>query len=152
MYEAYLCDTFLNLVFLDEDNQRLFLKQHVDMKKLSVPVSELLAHNDLTAAEIIKMKITQTIKGTLFHNLPKTVALFRMYGIKIFQDENEKDELFKAVEYRHHCVHRNGRDKEGNKLDVYTKAYAQNIASAMMSSASFIEKNIDDKMLDNVGF
>jgi len=152
VFEAYLCDTYLNFVFLDENNQNLFLQKHKEMKKLSISASELLAHKDLTANEIIQKKITQIIKETLFHNLNKTNALFHMYGINIFPNENVKEELFKAVEYRHHCVHRNGCDKEGNKLDVYTKTYIQKIAAAMLSSAMFIEKNINDKMLDNLDF
>jgi hypothetical protein len=40
----------------------------------------------------------------------------------------EKATLFKAVILRHDCVHRNGFDKDGNELKVFTKAFVQNTA------------------------
>jgi len=59
--------------------------------------------------------------------------LFDLLGAK-------KDGLFKAIEYRHDCVHRNGYDSEGNRLEIFTKEYVQEIADIMKDLVEDIEK------------
>lgn len=40
--------------------------------------------------------------------------------------ESSKKDLIQAVSLRHDCVHRNGVDKDGNTLTVFTKQFVQN--------------------------
>lgn len=152
MYEAYLCDTFLNLVFSNETNQNIILNQHNELKKISVPIAELINHRELTVDKIIRAKINSIIRETLFHNLAKVIQLYGMFKIGIFDDDKIKNALFEAVVLRHHCVHRNGYDKEGERLEVYTKSYIKEIADAMLSSVNCIESNISKSELDGVVF
>lgn len=142
IFETYLCDTFLNLVFLDENNRKIFIDQHKSMKEVSFTASEMMKNSTLTASEILKKKIIQVVKQTLFHNLGKSMALFKMYKINLFSETEEKELLLKAVEYRHHAVHRNGCDLEGSKLDVYSKKYILQVSKAMMVSAKIINQAI----------
>jgi hypothetical protein len=64
------------------------------------------------------------LRNMVWHNLAKANAMYRAaFDIDLFKllgDEN-KAILLRAVEHRHDCVHRNGTDKEGKKLDVFTK-------------------------------
>jgi hypothetical protein len=41
-----------------------------------------------------------------------------MYKSVFNYDFNDVTWLFKAIETRHHCAHRAGFDKDGNKVDV----------------------------------
>jgi hypothetical protein len=54
------------------------------------------------------------------------IDLFKLLG-----NEN-KATLLRAVEHRHDCVHRNGTDKEGNRLEVFTKEYVIQVGEVMM--------------------
>lgn len=139
VFEAYLCDKFLNIVFENEENRKIFIEKHDQMKKVTFSLSDMISKGNLSADEIIEKTIIQTIQKTLFHNLSKTIKLFRMYKMNIFATQEDKGLLFKAVEYRHHCVHRNGCDKDGNKLDVFTKDYNFKIAAAMLATVEKIE-------------
>lgn len=152
IFETYLCDTFLNLIFYNEDNQNLLMKQYNKLKKMTFSIPEMVAQRNLSADEIIKKKITRIIKETSFHNLEKIIPLFQIYQIDIFEGKESKALLLKAVEYRHHCVHRNGHDLDGNQLNVYTKDYNLNIASAMLETAGIIEENIEKKIIEKLNF
>jgi len=143
IFEAYLCDTFLNLVFLDDANQRIFIDQLPKEKKISFTASEMMENSALTASEILKKKVTQIIKETLFHNLKRAIYLFRLYEVSLFSENEEKKLLLNAVEPRHHAVHRNGCDLEGTKLNVYSKKYILQVSKAMMESAKIINQAIE---------
>lgn len=143
IFEAYLCDTYLNLVFLNHDNKKLFINKHKGVNDISLSLSELMKNSELVVSEIVRKKLTQVIKGTLFHNLDKAMALFKFYQIDLFSRDEEKKLLFKAVKYRHHAVHRNGCDLDGNKLDVYSKSYIVEIAETMMEVTKRVKYHID---------
>ncbi len=139
IFEAYLCDKFLSIVFENEKNLKLFLKHSKLMKKITFSINEMISQGDSTADEIIKKRITQIIKETSFHNLALISESFSNYGRDVFAKQEDKDLLFKAVEFRHHCVHRNGFDLDGNKLNVFTKEYNSKIATAMLATVEKIE-------------
>jgi len=56
--------------------------------------------------------------------------------------ESNKDDLFKAVSLRHDCIHRNGFDKDGNELTVFTKQFVQEQANLIRNSVEKIEKAV----------
>lgn len=138
IFEAYLCDTYLNLVFKNTENQAQFIENHKEMKKVSYTAKDLFANSSFTAEEILKKKITQLIKKTLFHNLNHAQGLFSIYKITMFANDGSKNLLFNAVEKRHHCVHRNGNDLDGNRLKTIDKDYCKEILDAIHSSVEII--------------
>tara|TARA_B100001113_G_C20874965_1_gene520012 strand:+ start:374 stop:622 length:249 start_codon:yes stop_codon:yes gene_type:complete len=79
----------------------------------------------------------------MYHNLSKIENLYKCtLGLEIFSSVSRRDEIFKAIEYRHDCVHRNGFDKDGKKLDVFSKAYIQEIADELKAMVDHIEKQM----------
>ncbi len=142
IFESYLCDVFQELVFLDNDNQKKFMGEYNEVKKLSLSLSDLMKNGEFSAKDIVRKKLIEKIKAILFHNLSRAVSLFKIYNVSIFPNDDGKELLVKAVEYRHHAVHRNGSDLEGNKLNVYTKDYITQIAEAMMEVANHINDEI----------
>lgn len=145
MFEAYLCDAFLNLVFLNVEHQNIFIQKYKDTKELSLSLEDLMRHRNEVTSEVIKKKLTQIIKKNIFHNMEKVSTLFKMYDVAFLPAEVDKEFLFKSVEYRHHAVHRNGHDLEGNKLEVFTKIYISEVVSMMMTIAKNLDKNISIK-------
>ena len=60
----------------------------------------------------------------------------------LFHCTPAKDQLFKIVDLRHDCVHRNGFNKDGQKHEVFTKGYVQDSADLIKN---FVEK-IDEQV------
>jgi hypothetical protein len=54
----------------------------------------------------------------------------------------DNSKLFKAIIYRHDCVHRNGLTTDGIRLTVFTKSYVEEIAEVMRSLVDRIEREI----------
>ena len=90
-------------------------------------------------------EIRNYLRSILYHNLAKVHVMYkkalRVDVFKALGDE-KKIVLFKAVDYRHDCVHRNGFDKDGNKLDVFTKEFVQGVADIAKELVNFIHINI----------
>jgi len=65
-----------------------------------------------------------------------------LLGFRILNLANDKQSLFKAVMLRHDCVHRNGFDRDGNELKVFTKAFVQDTADLIKVFVENIEKAV----------
>lgn len=48
--------------------------------------------------------------------------------VELLKEQTQREKLFVAIQHRHDCVHRNGRDKNNEKLTVFTKAYVTETA------------------------
>jgi hypothetical protein len=74
--------------------------------------------------------VTKHLREILYHNLPKVNALYKVALEIDFFSMLEKDEiktLNQAIVLRHHCVHRNGKDTEGNRLEDFTPKYVDSV-------------------------
>lgn len=60
-------------------------------------------------------------------------------GVRILNLTSNKPELFTAVRLRHDCVHRNGFDKDGIELTVFTKAFVSETADLVRGFVKSIE-------------
>jgi predicted RNA-binding Zn-ribbon protein involved in translation (DUF1610 family) len=117
--EYYLSDKVLRDVI---DSDKLILKlidrdKHLSQEKLTI----LEVATNSSAA---KDKVSSHLKKILYHNLERVKVLYGIvYGIDLSVDRDDWNFLLKAVIYRHDCVHRNGRDKDANLLDVFSKPF-----------------------------
>jgi hypothetical protein len=62
--------------------------------------------------------------------------------LRILNLTPNKAELFTAVKLRHDCVHRNGFDKDGNELTVFTKAFVSETADLVRDFVESIENAV----------
>lgn len=150
VFEAYLCDRYLNLVFLCDKTMLMFVENHKQLKSTTLSILSLFEQKGKKVEDLIEMQITKSIKDTLFHNFSKAVTLFGIYEAALFASKDHKDLLFDAAQLRHHCVHRNGRDKDGNELANFTPEYIETVAKAMKETAASLEVAIskcEDKIL-----
>lgn len=110
MMETYLGDTLKREVLKNEKNIRKFVETYKDYAKKQIKLSDLFSEKDA-----LPKIIRQTLNTLLYHDLPKIKPI---YHDALGVDLGEIGELCKAVVVRHHIVHRNGVDLEGNPCDI----------------------------------
>jgi len=140
--EAYLGDTLINGVMADK----------AAMQRL-IDRDDYLAKEKFTLAEIskdpqlIERKVREHLRSILYHNLAKVDVLYNLaLGVRILDFASDKQSLFKAVMLRHDCVHRNGFDKDGNELKVFTKTFVQDTADLIKAFVENIEKAVQARL------
>jgi hypothetical protein len=62
--------------------------------------------------------------------------------VKILDLISDKSSLFNAIKLRHDCVHRNGFDKDGKELTVFTKKFVQDTADLIKGFVAQIEAEV----------
>lgn len=133
--EAYLSDTLINSVLQEPYRMINLLDHHKGLKEQKFSLRDIVSDPDF-----VKGKVRHYLRGLMYHNLALVDHLYKTaLGITIFDPQTDSSNIFKAVEYRHDCVHRNGFDKDGKKLDFFTKEYVQSISDEMKSMVMFIE-------------
>lgn len=77
----------------------------------------------------------------MWHNIETASALYnKAFEVDILaMFGNDTPTVLKAIEHRHDCVHRNGRDRDGKELDVFTNQYVAQIGQLLYRVASQIE-------------
>ena len=144
--EAYLSDTLINLVSEDGEALKKLLASDKDLSSKKFTLSEIAAGKEFVQSEVLGY-----LRSIVYHNIPKVRALYSIAAnIDLFDLIGaNKEKLFKAIEYRHDCVHRNGRDSQGNRLEVFTKDYVQETADMMKALVGKIEAKLYPSGLDD---
>ncbi|MCH4561060.1 hypothetical protein [Mesorhizobium jarvisii] len=136
--EAYLGDTLLNEVMRDKEAMQRLIDKDEDLAKEKFTLSE--ASKD---PGLVERKVRTHLREVIYHNLKKVDVLYNIaLGVRILDLAADKASLFKAVLLRHDCVHRNGFDKEGNEIDVFTKAFVQDTADLIKALVEGIQQAV----------
>jgi hypothetical protein len=136
--EAYLGDTLMNAVAADADAMQRLIEQDDDLTKEKFTLAEISKDPGL-----VERKVREHLRSILYHNLAKVDVLYNIaLGIRILNLATDKASLFKAVMLRHDCVRRNGFDKDGNELTVFTKAFVQDMADLIKDFVDSIENAV----------
>jgi len=141
--EAYLSDTLRNAVEGRKGALQSLLANDADLAKERFGLREISENPNL-----VETRVKEYLRSIMYHNLPKVGALYRIvFGFDIVHLlDADKDDLFKAIIHRHHCVHRNGFDQAGVKLEFFTKEYVTKIADTMRKLVEKIEQKRSDPM------
>ncbi len=143
--EAYLCDTLTKAVLENKEALKKLLEDDKGLKKQKFHLKEIYEEHDL-----VSKKVREYLRNVLYHNLTKVDSLYNYaLDIKILDFDVDKSSLFQAIKYRHDCVHRNGFDKDGEKLNEFTKQYVQSIADEIKKLVENIEENLKNYALNN---
>jgi hypothetical protein len=137
--EAYLGDTLLKEVLRDKNAMMRLMQKDSDLSQVKFTLSDIAAQPDL-----VEKRVREYLRSILYHNLAKADALYRIaLQVRLLAlVETEKDELFEAVQLRHDCIHRNGFDKDGNKLRVFTRRFVQERSNLIKDFVEKIEEAI----------
>lgn len=108
--ESYLASTFIEIVFQNKTLLKKLIKNDPNLKKKTFNNEELLKEQDSP-----NIWIKTYLRDLIFHNIRKVKPLYEsVLGV----DFGNVEWLCKAVIIRHHCVHRAGYDKDGNKVNI----------------------------------
>jgi hypothetical protein len=136
--EAYLGDTLINAVAGDADAMQRLIDGDDELSKEKFTLAEIRKDPDL-----VERRVREYLRAILYHNLAKVDVLYNIaLSIRILNLTSNKDDLFKAVKLRHDCVHRNGFDKNGNELVVFTKTFVSETANVIRSFVETIENAV----------
>lgn len=136
--ETYLGDTLINYVMWDADAMQRLLDRDDELSKQKFTLNEVRKEPSL-----VERKVREYLRGMLYHNLAKVDVLYGMaFGFRILQVTSKQDELFKAVMLRHDCVHRNGLDKDGNRLTIFTREFVSGTADLIRAFVESIEREV----------
>ncbi len=108
--EAFLASSFIHEVTNSDELTRKLIETDPEIGKKELTLKEIYKEH-----ENIKTIVAKYLKDLIFHRLKKIKP---MYMSVLDVDFGNISWLFKAVELRHHCVHRAGYDKNGNKIQI----------------------------------
>jgi len=108
--EAFLASTFIHEVTNSDKLTRKLIETDPEIGKKELTLKEIYKER-----ENIKTIVAKYLKGLIFHRLKKIKP---MYKTVLDVDFGNISWLFEAVELRHHCAHRAGYDKDGNKIQI----------------------------------
>lgn len=122
--EAFLGDTLLKEVLADEKRLGRLLAGDKELAKERFTLAEIQENPGL-----IRDRVGAYLADIRYHNLAKVDTLYRIaLKVELLKETAQREKLFVAIQHRHDCVHRNGRDKNNEKLTVFTKAYVTETA------------------------
>jgi hypothetical protein len=109
--ETFLCDTVMNAVLRDEDLLERFVEANPDFAKQQVPFNLVLKE-----AANVRERVKVYLLDVVWHNLSKVSAI---YGdtMQIKFGKSLKP-IAAAIRTRHDIVHRNGKTKDGNPIEL----------------------------------
>jgi len=114
--EAFLGDLLIRNAMSEEVVLKRLLTEEQDLKDMSVRLQDALRNPN-----IVKDKTRKHLAEILYHNLAKVSALYLVaFKVKIFPDSELRGRLQRAVLTRHDIVHRNGKTKDGELVNIVT--------------------------------
>jgi hypothetical protein len=138
--EAYLADRLLNAIEDHEEAVTDLVRQDPALNKERFTLAEIVSQPDL-----VKEKVRRYVRDTRWHKLDKADNLYRTGAkLSLFQILGDKKaDLLRAINLRHDCVHRNGYNDDGVRLEVFTAAYVSEIAATIRTFVGTVEGNMD---------
>ena len=122
----------------DKEAMQRLIDKDQDLAKEKFTLSEVSKDPGL-----VERKVRTHLREVMYHNLKKVDVLYNIaLRVRILDLAADKTDLFKAVLLRHDCVHRNGFDKEGKEIDIFTKAFVQDTADLIKAFVESIQKAV----------
>jgi len=131
--EDYLSTTLIQEVLNNEDNFKQFVKTFRDIKNRKFDLSEIYDKLD-KIRDIVKKELVDVI----YHDLPKVKG---MYHDTLGIDFPDIGDLMTAIKTRHDMVHRNGKNKEGEKIEI-TKDVVIDVIAKVETFVTEIDEKI----------
>ena len=126
--EAFLSSTYIHVVTNTDNLIRKVIETEPHFKDQKISFSDIY-----TKQENIQKIVGDYLKGIIFHKLK---VARRLYKSVLNTEFGDIKWLIDAIAIRHHCTHRCGRDKEGNKVDIT----ADSINELINNSITFCQR------------
>lgn len=131
--EAYLSSTFIEAALSSDRFLRKLVESDPELAKAKFSLKDIFTKQDNLRNDLGKY-----LQDLIFHKIDKVNLL---YSSVLDIDLGDVKWLYKAVELRHHCVHRAGYDKDGNEVDI-TVSDIEALITLCNKLVHFIESEI----------
>ncbi|MGQ0333484.1 hypothetical protein [Halomonas elongata] len=132
--ESYLASTFIHKVTNSEELIRKLVETDPVFSKMKFTLKEIYEKH-----ESLKLTVAAYLRDLVFHDLAKVKPMFKeVLGC----DFGDISWLFEAVKIRHHCVHRAGLDKDGNRVNL-SKESIRDLAHRSGNLVHTVEVRVD---------
>lgn len=130
-FEAYLGDTLIQQVKGHQEAIEAMVTKNTELSSKKYTLKQIISQPN-----IVEENVLSYLGDIIYHNLSKTEALYKIaLNINLPIDKADRPELYRAIKYRHDCVHRNGFDARGVRLEVFNKEYLAKIQELTESIA-----------------
>jgi hypothetical protein len=132
--ETYLADAFSTTVLADPALVRKFVETTPSFKQEKFSIAEIYSE-----MEGMEKRVKSELTKVMWHDLSKVSGMYRdTLGIVFPKNLGP---IYRAIVNRHHIVHRNGKDLEGNSVNVY-KDDVDDLLAAVIA----LVEDIDNKL------
>ena len=125
--ETYLSDAFINTVLNNKMFLRKFVENCPEFNKRTFILSDLFKKH-----ESIKTEVQDYLLAQMWHNIKKVKPMYKSTLDVDFP--NNLREIFLSIKIRHDLVHRNGKDKDGEVVNIRS----EDVAKLIDEASSFI--------------
>lgn len=133
--EAYLSDRLIRLVLDDPKSMSALVRGNKEWAAEKISVVELASNPDA-----FRDWVHTRLRELMYHNFVKIDQYYRAaLGSTIFPDESTKKVLMEFVPVRHDCVHRYGRDHDGQERTI-SKADLDKLGGALENMVGHLEE------------
>ncbi len=137
-FEAYLADTLIRNVERDPNAIARLVADDPKLKERRYNLARIHAEPML-----VEREVRAYLRNVIYHQLDQVDKLYRKaLNVEFLKAAPDQGFLKKAMTHRHDCVHRNGFDKDGVKLDVFTPAYIEDMAVTLIQLVGAVEASI----------
>lgn len=136
--ETYLSDALINTVLNNESYLRRFVENFKDYNDCSFKFCDIYKKMDN-----LKKLVKKDLHNLMYHNLFKIRPIYKT-TFNIDFPENISD-VAEKVSIRHHLVHRNGKDQDGNQI-IISKEELNQTYDLIYNFVKEIDKQFRDKI------
>ena len=134
--ETYLSDTFVYTVISVPPLIRRLVESDPEFRKRKLMLSDIFRRHDG-----IKGEVAEYLEGLMYHNLAKVRELYR--GTLCVDFPKEMAEIYRAIDDRHDIVHRNGRRRTGEFVNIDLRSLEQ-----LLAAATRLVEQVDSQVKD----
>lgn len=133
--ETYLSDTLIQKILSSEEIKRKFIEKYKGYKSKTISFQNIFSQ-----LEKLEKTIKTDLQNLIYHDLGKIKPIYEAtLDIKFGKDETS--EIMQCVNKRHHIVHRNGKDKDNNPIQINIED-VEDVLEKVYNFISNIEKQI----------
>lgn len=142
--ETYLSDTLIQKILSSKEIKRKFIENYTDYDTKKICFKDILSE-----LEKLEKTIKTDLQELIYHNLGKIKPIYKaILDIEFGKDETSK--IMQCVNKRHHIVHRNGKDKDNNQIQINIED-VEDVLEKVYNFISNIEKQISPSIeIENI--
>ncbi len=136
--EAYLSDTLITEVLNKPGALKRVIVGDKDLKEMKLALEDIHGNPGIVAHTA-----ATHLRGLLYHNFKKVQIIWECaLGFDLFPDDDMRVRMMKAQPIRHDCVHRNGKDKDGNVRTEVNDSFVRTMDEDIRKLVQYVEGSL----------